>query len=392
MQRSRLNFHVASALLLATIAPCAGCWKKIEYHGHAAPSVKPAPVSPNTAVTSGGNPAQGDTASLPPANASDASPPKGDDDRYATAAPPATSPEAPNAVSSPQDALSAETKSSIRNPITPPLSGPASTPISPQADAPAATQPEKKPEPDDRYASAPASPNAPPSSSTPTTTPNDASTKKLASSNPPGGPPSVAPLMSASTGTNSQSSEGTTKSDPNTASASRHAAWILGSRLSLAALANDRKLAVKNVPAWFADAQAAAKKLDISVPNLPAPAAAEASAGASKQVMDYLLVNGQRIGHDLTKHDGPVESSLFEMALKSNLLLVMYKPGTPEVDSVSAALQEAAVRAKLPEDLWQPLVQAINTQAPPKEVQADIKKLHSDAEQYLAGGGLPKGQ
>jgi hypothetical protein len=160
----------------------------------------------------------------------------------------------------------------------------------------------------------------------------------------------------------------------------------------LAALATDRQLAAKNVPIWLSDAQAAAKSLDISMPNLPPPAPADESGGASKQVMDFLLVIGQRFGHDLTKRFGPVESSLFEVALKSNLLLVMYRPGTPTVDSVSAALQEAAVRAKLPERLWQPLIQAINTQAPPKEVQAAVKKLHADVEQFLAGGALPKGR
>jgi hypothetical protein len=172
----------------------------------------------------------------------------------------------------------------------------------------------------------------------------------------------------------------------------KRAAWLLGSRLSLAALANDRGIAGKNVPEWFADAQQAAKMLKTTVPALPSPATSDDAVPASKQVMDYLLVNGQRIGHDLTKLYGATEASLFEVALKSNLLHLIYRPGTLTVDSVSAAIQESAARAKLPEKLWMPLIDAINSQAPPKEVQADVRKFHNDVDQYLAGAAEPNGK
>jgi hypothetical protein len=172
----------------------------------------------------------------------------------------------------------------------------------------------------------------------------------------------------------------------------KRAAWLLGSRLSLAALANDRGIAAKNVPGWFSEAQQAGKMLKSNIPDLPSPAVSGDTDPASKQVMNYLLVNGQRIGHDLTKQFGPAEAALFEVALKSNLLLLIYRPGTMEVDSVSAAIQESAARAKLPEKLWTPLIDAINSQAPPKEVQADIRKLHGDVDQYLAGAAGPSGK
>ena len=122
----------------------------------------------------------------------------------------------------------------------------------------------------------------------------------------------------------------------------KRAAWLLGNRLSLAALANDRGIAAKSVPEWFAEAQQAAKILKTTVPELPSPAASGDTEPASKQVMNYLLVNGQRIGHELTKQYGSAEASLFEVALKSNLLLLIYRPGTLTVDSVSAAIQESA--------------------------------------------------
>jgi hypothetical protein len=263
-------------------------------------------------------------------------------------------------------------------PITTTTPSPAATPPTLPSDGPVAAQQAAKPDADDRYAA--------PSASANTSLPKPAASDSANASTPVAPPPRTNP--------DAHPQPAVTPFTPPASKAfnSRQAAWILGSRLSLAALANDRQLAAKNVPVWFADAQSAAKSLDTTASNLPSPATAESTSNASKQVLDYLLVNGQRIGHDLAKQYGPVESSLFEVALKSNLLLLIYRPGTPTVDSVSAALQEAAVRAKLPEKLWHPLIQAINTQAPPKEVQAAIKKLHSDVEQYLASGVSPSGR
>jgi hypothetical protein len=162
------------------------------------------------------------------------------------------------------------------------------------------------------------------------------------------------------------------------------ASWLLGSRLSLAALAHDRGVAAKNVPVWFGDAQSVAKFLGTSVGELPEPAAADDTSPASRQVINYLLVTGQRIGRELAKQHGAEQSALFEIALKSNLLLLLYTPGTSAGDSIATAVAKAAPQAKLPADLWQPVVDALKNKMAQSDVRSAVRKMHGDIERYLA--------
>jgi hypothetical protein len=160
----------------------------------------------------------------------------------------------------------------------------------------------------------------------------------------------------------------------------RRAAWLLGSRLSLAALANDRHVATKNVPIWFADAQAAAKFLNTTLADLPEPAPPGDKSPASRQVINYLVANGQRIGREL-----PLEqSALFEIAIKSNILLLLYMPNSTAGGSIAEAIARAGPQAKLPAELWQPLVDALNKKLPQRDVQTAVRKMHIDIERYLS--------
>jgi hypothetical protein len=159
--------------------------------------------------------------------------------------------------------------------------------------------------------------------------------------------------------------------------------------MSLAALAHDRGVAKDKVPAWFSQAQTAAKQLGVTVSELPAPAATSETSPASKQVMNYLLVDGQRIGRELTKLYGPETAALFEVAIKSNILLLLYAPGSAEGASIADAVSDAAPRAKLPADLWKPLVDVLDRQLPASDVRLAVQKMHTDVNEYLTG---PAGQ
>lgn len=155
--------------------------------------------------------------------------------------------------------------------------------------------------------------------------------------------------------------------------------------MSLAALAHDRGVAKSKVPAWFSQAQVAAKQLGVTVTDLPAPAASSNPDPASRQVMNYLLVDGQRIGRELTKQHGADAAALFEVAVKSNLLLLLYAPGSAEGASIADAITQAAPRAKLPAELWRPLVDALDRQLSPSDVRPIVQKMNTDVTQYLAG-------
>jgi hypothetical protein len=164
---------------------------------------------------------------------------------------------------------------------------------------------------------------------------------------------------------------------------------MLGSRLSLAALAHDRRMATNSVPTWLDEAHSACKVLGTSVAELPEPAAQNDPAPASQQVIRYLLDQGQRIGPELSKRFGPKQSALFEVALKSNLLLFLYSPGSDATTSISAAIVRAAPAAELPDILWYPLVERVNNRASLDEVRTAVRTMHRDVDRYLAKAAEP---
>jgi hypothetical protein len=169
----------------------------------------------------------------------------------------------------------------------------------------------------------------------------------------------------------------------------RQAVWILGSRLSLAALAHDRRMAANSVPTWLDEARSACQVLGTSVAELPEPAVQNDPAPASQQVIRYLLDQGQRIGPDLSKRFGPKQSALFEVALKSNLLLFLYSPGSDATTSISAAIVRAAPTAELPDILWYPLIERVNNRASLDEVRTAVRTMHRDVDSYLAKAAEP---
>ena len=69
---------------------------------------------------------------------------------------------------------------------------------------------------------------------------------------------------------------------------------------------------------------------------------------AADSGMDYLFTEGREIGGELSKL-GDDHAALFEVAVKSNILLVIYKPEAPTTQAIGVAIEKAGERAKLPE-------------------------------------------
>ena len=109
----------------------------------------------------------------------------------------------------------------------------------------------------------------------------------------------------------------------------------------------------------------------------------------SQRVLDYLGIQYDRIARDLGQHHGPEHSALFEVALKSNYLLLLYSPGSSATDSISAAISRAAPQARLPAELWKPLVDRLGKQSSLNDVRAAVRKMHNDVEQYLVNAAEP---
>jgi hypothetical protein len=328
-------------LWIAPIFVLAGCWQKIEYTGKPAAASK----APASSTVASDNATETKPADVPVPTTPKASPPPAD----VASAPPA-----------------------------PEFQPPPATPIPTVA---AATKP--KSDDDDRYATPAktedpaASPRFAANDTRPPALPEQQSPKRHTDATPVSATVDVAPP--------SNSPSVLPKGSPKV----RRAVWILGSRLSLAALAHDRHMAANSIPTWLDEAQSACKVLGTTVPQLPEPAAVGDTSLASRQVIDYLLAQGQRIGRELAKQYGAEQAALFEVAMKSNLLLLLYTPGSDSTASISSAILHAAPKAELPDILWYPLVERINRKESLDDVRTAVQKMHRDVDGYLAKAAEP---
>ncbi|MGE3637643.1 MAG: hypothetical protein AB7G28_03735 [Pirellulales bacterium] len=197
---------------------------------------------------------------------------------------------------------------------------------------------------------------------------------------------SAPPLDTATSGpaatTPATDSQSPSSALPNT----RLAAWSLGSTLSLAALANDRAASADKVTGWFDTARQQAAALGTKVADLPPRPAADQIDMEGKRAMEYLFDQGKVIGPYLGATFGDDHNALFELALKSNILLVRYQPDAPIGKLLAAALSQASERAKLPPELVRPVLAAVEANAPVKEVRDAVFDMHANVDRYLSTG------
>lgn len=164
----------------------------------------------------------------------------------------------------------------------------------------------------------------------------------------------------------------------------RRIAWALGSNLSLAALGNDRALSAERIAEWFDKSRRLSTLVNITVADLPMRPPAGQIDPTAPQAMEYLFDQGQSIGRQLATQFGDDHAALFELALKSNILLVRYEPQAPVVKALAAAISQAGERAKLPPELYDPLLKQLAENAPAKNVRNAVFDMHAGVDRYLS--------
>ena len=161
-------------------------------------------------------------------------------------------------------------------------------------------------------------------------------------------------------------------------------AWELGNKLSLAALLYDMN-GTENSDS-FKKAKTLAASVDAQVPPLPPKTGNKAKDGAA--IVSYLLNEaGKPIIKKIKEKHGNEHGQLFEMSLKSNLLLMLYGPGEDEAIAISGVIKRNGTRLNLPENLWQPVVDKVEAGAPYAEVKDAVFEMQKDVGQYLATQG-----
>jgi hypothetical protein len=164
----------------------------------------------------------------------------------------------------------------------------------------------------------------------------------------------------------------------------RRAAWRLGSRLSLATLANDRGISPDDVPTWFEQAKAMAQMLNLDIPDLPPRPSTPQTEGVSPEALRYLRDQVKSINAQLAADHGAEAAALFDLAVKSNLLLIYSDPASSALSQISKAISSTAPHTGVPAATWQPLIDALANRAAPAAVRQAVKQLHVDVDAYLA--------
>ena len=98
----------------------------------------------------------------------------------------------------------------------------------------------------------------------------------------------------------------------------------------------------------------------------------------------YLIKgDGAEIGRQIAQKFGKEAGTLFEISVKSNLLILLYEPG--EDQGIGGVIQSRCTEIGLPNNLWLDVVNAVNGKASKGEVKNAVFKMHDDVATYLGG-------
>jgi hypothetical protein len=158
------------------------------------------------------------------------------------------------------------------------------------------------------------------------------------------------------------------------------AAWRLGDQISLAGLLYAQGNQDDKVEQLLTNIKPLAEAMEIEIKSFPPRAATETETYAD--ILQYLLKgDGAEAGQQIAQKFGLAAGLLYEVSIKSNLLLLLYEPGDDQ--GIGGVIQSRLSEVGLPENLWVGVVDAINNKAPQGELKSAVFKMHDDVAAYL---------
>ena len=124
-----------------------------------------------------------------------------------------------------------------------------------------------------------------------------------------------------------------------------------------------------------------AEAMEIEIKPFPARAATETETYADV-IHSLIKGDGAKSGQQMAEKFGVAAGTLYEVSIKSNLLLLLYEPGDDQ--GIGGVIQSRMSEVGLPENLWIGVVNAINNKAPQGELKDVIFKMHDVVAAYLA--------
>lgn len=158
------------------------------------------------------------------------------------------------------------------------------------------------------------------------------------------------------------------------------AAWRIGDHLSLAGLLYAQGGEQENVDELISTVKPLTDAMDIKIKPFPPRAASGPEAYAD--VIQYLIKgDGAEIGREIQKGFGKEAGTLFEIAVKTNLMILLYEPGNDQ--GMADVIRTRCTEIGLPGNLWLDLVNAVNSKASKEEVKDAVFRMHDNVAAYL---------
>jgi hypothetical protein len=162
------------------------------------------------------------------------------------------------------------------------------------------------------------------------------------------------------------------------------AAWRLGDRLSLAAFLFARGGQDDAAERLMSSIKPIAETMGIAIAPFPTRAATDVDTYG--EVIVYLVEGpGAETGRALAAKFGKDAGLLYDAAIKSNLLLLLYEPGDDH--GLGGVIRSRMGDAGLPERLWIGVIKAIDTKAPQSELKDAVFKMREGIASYLGEAG-----
>jgi hypothetical protein len=158
------------------------------------------------------------------------------------------------------------------------------------------------------------------------------------------------------------------------------AAWRIGDHMSLAGMLYAQGGEEDNVKELVESVKPLTDALQIQIKPFPPRGASQIETYA--EVIQYLIKgDGAEIGRQIGKDFGKEAGTLYEIAVKSNLLILLYEPGNDQ--GIADVLQSRCVEIGLPNNLWFDVVNRVRSSASKDEVKDAVFKMHDEVAAYL---------
>lgn len=158
------------------------------------------------------------------------------------------------------------------------------------------------------------------------------------------------------------------------------AAWRIGDHMSLAGLLYAQGGEEANVKELIESVRPLTDAMQIKIKPFPPPGVTQVETYA--EIIQYLIKgDGAEIGRQIGKDFGKEAGTLYEIAVKSNLLILLYEPGDDQ--GIADVLQSRCVEIGLPNNLWFDVVNQVRGKAPKEDVKDAVFKMHDEVAAYL---------